>query len=170
MHTPAVSIEAAEGTVVGLRPGRATVRVEAGFSCPRCAAGRGCGAAFLAGRDGGRLVEVTLPPAARLRIGDRVGLLLEPSRVLQAAWLAYGIPLVSLLGGALAAQALLPAGAGDGAVAGLAVAGLLAGGWWARRRLLRAGCLHRFLPSLVSGGRESSPSPQWPAPGPTARG
>lgn len=145
---------APEGVVVAVRPGFATVRVDAGLVCPRCAAGRGCGAGIFT-RGGPRLVEVSLPPDASLRIGQTVSLSLEPQRLLHAAWLVYGVPLLALFVAALVAGYLLPGGASDGVALAIAAGGLLCAGWWTRRRLRQAGCAGRFLPSLSS----SSPHP-----------
>jgi sigma-E factor negative regulatory protein RseC len=156
MSIPSSSIDAPEGTIVAVRPGRVTVRVDERFACPRCASGRGCGAGIFA-RGRPRTVEVTLPPGVSFRIGEPVRLSLEPERLLHVAWLVYGVPLLSLFGAAVFAAYLLPGEASDGRALGLAAAGLVVGGWWARRRLQRAGCAGRFVPSLdVSGRRRAT--------------
>jgi len=147
MSIPSSTLEAPEGIVVALRPGLATVRVEERFVCPRCAAGRGCGAGIFA-REGPRLVEVNLPPEVTFRVGQPVSLSLEPERLLHAAWLVYGIPLLALIAAAVVAGYVIPGGASDAVALAMVVAGLLCGGWWARRRLRDAGCAGRFVPSL----------------------
>ena len=151
------SIEEAQGTVVALGRGRATVRVQSGVACPRCAAGRGCGAMYqFAERN--RLVEVPVPSASSLSIGQRVTLSLEPARLLQAAWLAYGIPLLAVLGATLAAASLLPAPVSDAAALAAATTGLAAACWWSRRRMRSAACPGRFAPSLRASAVRSPQS------------
>lgn len=149
------SIDAPEGIVVAVGDRHATVRVDGGFVCARCAAGRGCGAGIFA-RGGPRLVEVNLPPGASLRVGQSVSLSLEPHRLLHAAWLVYGVPLLALLAAALAAAYVVPQGASDGAALAIVAAGFLCGGWWARRRLRQAGCAGRFVPTVVGSNRHPS--------------
>ena len=157
MFTPSNSTDAPEGTIVALCGGLATVRVDERFGCPRCAEGRGCGAGILA-RGGPRTVEVNLPPGVSFHIGDSVRLSLEPRRLLHAAWLIYGVPLLSLLTAALLAAYVLPGGASDAGALALTAAGLVGGGWWARRRLHRAGCAARFVPTLNSSSGLQSTS------------
>lgn len=156
MSISSSSIDAPEGIIVAVRPGLAKVRVDEQFGCPRCAAGRGCGAGiFSRGRP--RMVEVTLPPGVSFRIGEPVRFSLEPERLLHAAWLVYGVPLLSLFVAAILAAYLWPGEPSDGPALGLAVVGLVGGGWWARRRLQRARCGGRFVPSLdVSGRRRAA--------------
>jgi len=155
MSPPSSTVEAPEGIVVGLRPGWATVRVDQRFVCPRCAAGRGCGAGIF-GRGGSGLVEVSLPPEVSLTLGQSVSLSLEPGRLLHAAWLVYGIPLLALFSAALVAGYAMPGGTSDAVALAMAAAGLLCGGWWARRRLRRVGCAGRFVPYLAGSARRPS--------------
>ena len=99
-------MEHPEGTVVLLESGtgavRALVVVDPSAACPRCAAGKGCGAGILATGRGVRRVEVAVPDGMELTVGDRVALSLLPENLLTAATIAYGIP----LGGAVAGAAL----------------------------------------------------------------
>lgn len=155
MSTRSISNDTPEGVVVAVRPGLATIRIDESFACPRCAAGRGCGAGVFA-RGGSRLVEVRPPPGVSLRVDQPVCLSLEPRFLLQAAWLVYGIPLFALLTAALAADYFMPRETSDAAALAMAAAGLLCGGWWARRRLRRLGCAGRFVPSVAPSGRPPS--------------
>jgi sigma-E factor negative regulatory protein RseC len=155
MSTPSSSTDVPEGIVVAVRPGVATVRVDERLACPRCAAGRGCGAGIFS-RGGFRLVEVHPPPGLSLRVGQPVGLSLEPRRLLHAAWMVYGVPLFALFAAALAADYLVPGETSDPAAVVIAVAGLLCGGWWSRRQLGRVACAGRFVPSVALAGRRAS--------------
>src|SRR5690606_15793996 len=97
-----------EGTVVTASGTFATVRVEASLACARCAAGRGCGAGLLQkGRT--RTFEARVPADLHLEPGDIVRLELKPDHLLQAASLAYGLPLLGIMLGVGAASGLADA-------------------------------------------------------------
>lgn len=85
---------------------------------------------------GERLHEVVaVAPRPGLRAGDEVRIALAESALLRAAVLAYGVPLVAMLGGSLLAAAVsggADAPAAAGAAAGLAV-GVLVGRLLSRR-------------------------------------
>ena len=122
---------------------RAVIDVDNSAVCPRCAAGKGCGAGLLAGTPKSRRVEVAVRPDLSLVKGDRVELVLATDRLLRATLISYGLPLLGAL--------LLAAIAGllelsDAAAAVATVAGIGAG-WIAGRRLLERGsCLRQFVP------------------------
>ena len=125
---------------------RAVVLIDAAAECPRCAAGKGCGAGIFGGGDA-RRVEALVADGLRVRAGDAVRIDLAPRNLLRAAGEVYGAPLVCGVGAAGLAY-LLGAGDGPGAVAalvGLAV-GLALGRW----RLRRAQCLQRFTPVVTA--------------------
>ena len=125
---------------------RAIVDVDAAAACPRCAAGRGCGAGILQGSGKTRRVEVLIDHGLTLREGDSVRLQLEGSSVLKASAIVYGIPLAGAAIGAAFAYLL---GLGDGGASVLAIAGLAAGFLVGRRRLQRRECLAAFTPTAV---------------------
>jgi len=135
------------GTIVSLGPGSATVAVERTAACPRCAAGKGCGAGLLSGSTRPAMLEVSLSPHLRLSEGDEVRLTLEPSNLLRASVLVYGLPLAGiilmLLAGWLISRPLSDPEAIVYAVVGLA-AGLGAGRWQLNRR----DCLKQFVPKI----------------------
>jgi positive regulator of sigma E activity len=136
-------METSRGTVVSVvrRAGAtcAIVDVETA-ACPRCAAGRGCGAGLPAPR---RRVELPVDPALGLAAGDAVDLRLEPTGVLKAALIVYGGP----LGGALAAAALAYGmRLDDAAAAAAALLGIGVGVLASRLRLARSGSVRGFLP------------------------
>lgn len=112
--------------------------------CGRCHEDGGCG-----GNNIGKLLcnsprtfEVLNP--GQSAIGERVTVVIAEGAVRRSALLAYVVPLLALLVGALGGSAV----AGDvGAIAG-AVAGLL-GAWWALRRAqARATPDRRFVPYI----------------------
>ena len=121
----------------------AVVEVAAGFSCARCAAGKGCGAGIF-GRRGQSRIEAALPAGHTVEPGDIVKIALLPRQMLRAAGIVYGWPLV---GAALGAA--LGFGLGDTAAVLSALAGLAAGLGIARWRLRRSGCLAEFTPEVV---------------------
>ncbi len=142
------TIDNPRGTVIGViaaggKP-RAVVAVDSA-ACPRCAAGRGCGAGVFGGAAEQRKVEAEIADGVVVVKGDTVELVLAPERLLTAAWLAYGLPLVGALVTA-AAAAIVDVTEVLAALA--ALAGLVAGGVLARRRLLRDDCLRHFVPII----------------------
>ena len=124
----------------------ATVAVDPAVFCPRCAEGKGCGAGILGAAAGEGQVEASVVDNLDIEVGDRVNLVLEPRRVLQAAAIVYGLPLVGALLGAIAAWAL---GTGDVAASLAALTGLLAGFFLARRRVSASGCVQEYMPKIV---------------------
>jgi sigma-E factor negative regulatory protein RseC len=141
-------MNAPEARVVAAGSDFATVSVEAVAACARCAAGRGCGAGLLQqGRT--RLIEVSVAAGLDLEPGDRVRLELAPERILRAAWLAYGLPLLAMvLGVAFAAGMAQPV---NDFVAVVAGAGGLAGGVVLGRGLLRKhACLRTIRPVVLA--------------------
>lgn len=140
-------MESPVGSIVSIDAGSAVVQVERTAVCPRCAAGKGCGAGLLGSSSRPATFRVSLPSRGQFREGDRVRLILEPSDLLRATTLVYGLPLagtlLTLLAGWLAMNPLSDTQAVVLAVAGLA-AGLLAGRWQLRRR----DCLRRFVPRI----------------------
>lgn len=146
------------GTVIATGPGTATVAVEAAVACERCAAGRGCGAA-LPGRGRSRRLQVSVPRHLDLEPGDTVKLALESATLLRAAWLAYGLPLTTMVAAVAAASASVESEAG--AIASGAV-GLVAGAAAARRLLLKERGIRRFVPvALERGPAGSRERRQW---------
>jgi positive regulator of sigma E activity len=123
---------------------RAVVEVDTAAACPRCAAGKGCGAGLLqpAGRN---QIEVAIPEGLSPHVDDRVEVTLAPRNLLQAAATVYGFPLTGGLAGAAFAYALE---LGDSAAAVAALLGLGIGLAASRRRLRQGPCLRRFTPTI----------------------
>jgi sigma-E factor negative regulatory protein RseC len=131
----------------GAVPRHAVVEVAAPLRCGRCAAGKGCGAGLIGGSDASRRVDALVAADLDLRVGDEVQLELSPDRLLQAAWLAYGLPLAGATAGAAFAWS---AGAGDPGAAATALGGAALGIVLARQRLRRSGCLQSLTPTITA--------------------
>ena len=135
---------------------RAVVEVDAQEACPRCAAGRGCGAGIFTGHQKTRRVEARIAAGLDVNEGDIVRIELAPSNVLRAAAIVYGLPLT---GAAVAAAIAYLARLGDAGAAALAILGLFVGLYAGRRRLDRQACLAQFTPTVstrVGGGAAPS--------------
>ena len=126
---------------------RVIVEVDVREACPRCAAGRGCGAGIFTGRQKSRRVEALIAAGLDVNEGDTVRIKLEPSNILRAAAIVYGLP---LSGAAVAAAIAYLAGFGDAVAAALAIVGLFAGLYAGRRQLDRQACLAQFTPTVSS--------------------
>lgn len=124
---------------------RAIVAIDVQAACPRCAAGKGCGAGILSGTRGVRRVEATVPADLELSTGDEVELSLAPNNLLHATLLVYGLPMLGAILGAGIAYLLRLT---DAAAAIAAIAGIIAGIFWSRRRLEHSACLSDFVPNI----------------------
>lgn len=123
---------------------RAIVEVAAA-ACPRCAAGKGCGAGIFSAGSSERQVEAQIPSDLDVAVGDVVDLALAPSNILRAARLVYGYPLAGAIAGAALAWGL---GLGDATAAACALLGVFGGLIVGRQRLRSAGCLANFTPRV----------------------
>ena len=123
---------------------RAIVAVRAA-ACPRCAAGKGCGAGVFSAGSKDREVEAQVPHGLDVAVGDVVELALAPNNILRAAKIVYGYPMAGAIAGAALAWGL---GFGDTAAALSALVGLLGGLAAGRRRLGESGCLAEFTPQI----------------------
>jgi positive regulator of sigma E activity len=124
---------------------RAIVNVDVAAACPRCAAGKGCGAGLLTGSGGDRQVEATIPSGLDIAENDVVEISLAPDNLLRAAVIVYGLP---MLGAVAAAAIAYVFSLGDAAAAVAALSGLGLGFAVSRWRLRRTACLRRFIPSV----------------------
>ncbi len=123
---------------------RAVVEVDAAAACPRCAAGKGCGAGLL--QSGGRRqIEVDVPDGITPHVDAEVEVSLAPRNLLQAAATVYGFPLTGGLAGAAFAYALA---LGDAAAAVATLLGLGLGLVVSRWRLRQGPCLRSFTPTI----------------------
>lgn len=125
--------------------GIATVIVDAASICPRCAAGKGCGAGLFSG-GGEREIDAEVHLGSSISEGDEVGLKLASRDLLQAALVVYGWPLAGAVLAVLGGSALAFT---DTAIAVLALLGLGAGFLAARRYLEPGTCTSRYTPVLT---------------------
>ena len=140
-------MEQASGRILEIRDELASIEVDAGTFCARCAEGKGCGAGMPWSDSGARQIRAAVPRRMDLKVGDRVVLELAPQSVLHAAGIVYGLPLLTA---ALAAGLAWVAGLTDGFAAVAGLAGVFAGMAIARWRLRRQSCLRQFTP-VVAG-------------------
>jgi len=124
----------------------AVVHVDTAIACPRCAAGKGCGAALFGAGSGSGQVEASIRPGLSVVEGDVVEIALAPDNLLEAAFIVYGLPLI---GGVVAAALAFGLSLGDAAAAVAVLAGLGAGVLAGRQRLRQTQCLQRFTPTVV---------------------
>lgn len=129
-------METRTATVIAVA-GREAQVLLAPVSCIRCQEGRGCGAGLLASRRG-RHATVGLDAGLAVAVGDTLIIPCEGSEVLRSSLLAFGLPLIGLLGSAAAAKL---AGLGDGLALVLVLTSLVAaaaaGSRLSRRRVSR---------------------------------
>ncbi len=132
-----------DGVVVRLEGDHAWVRVEsAGNACGVCAQKGGCQSAGMGSVLDGVLGQapaaqlLRLPNPIHARPGDAVVVCAVEGAVLRAVWLAYGIPLVLALAGAMILNALT--GSELAAAVGL-VCGLIGGYFVMRSKGLDSG-------------------------------
>jgi sigma-E factor negative regulatory protein RseC len=148
-------MESIQGTVLSVSGQLATVSVDTAAVCPRCAAGKGCGAGLFGASSASRSIDIELPPADDIRPGDRVTLSILPKRLLHASMLVYGLPLagvlILLLLGFLFMRPLT-----DAVAVSLAMAGLLGGFLLGRSLLGRESCLRQFVPAVTGRSNDAS--------------
>lgn len=140
-------------TVISVTGSRARVKVADRSTCPRCAAGKGCGAGVFGATKRSILLDVRVADGLRVTAGDRVCLSLAATDLVHAALFAYGAPLAGLLlASGLAFFLIHPLH--DGLALAMAVAGLLAGGMGGRMMARREGCINQFSPSINAHASE----------------
>lgn len=124
------------GIIVRATKTHYTVRIDPKAACAACAAKSGCGAAS------GVAVFYDVRRRGDYQEGDRVDIVLRQGRLMGAALLVYGLPLIGLLLGALAPDLVPPEKpVGDGVRAlcafggmGLGLLGLALVNRWVTRR------------------------------------
>lgn len=127
----------------------ATVSVDSAIDCPRCRAGKGCGAGLIGSTGAAkRRLDVPVRPGLTLNAGDRVRLSLHPSRLLKAAVVVYGAPLGGIVGALALATWYFDALSDPGAVI-VAALGFAVGVMASRRRLQRDNCIEDFIPEVA---------------------
>lgn len=129
----------------------ATVVVTAAPMCPRCAAGRGCGAGIFHSGTNYPSMRIALPPSLRVEVDDEIRLAIDPRKLLLGAGLAYGIPLVAMVVALFVAQWVF---GGMGDMGGIVVAsgGLLTGMAVSRIYLARKPACKELIPVVQGFG------------------
>ena len=141
MENPQGRIQSLQGEQDSMR---AVVGIDVAAACPRCAAGKGCGAGLFVDTGRRRQVEAAVRPGLQLVEGDLVEVALAPDNLLRAALIVYGLPMAGAIIGAILAYAL---SLGDISAAVAALAGLVTGLLLGRWRLRQEDCLSRFGPT-----------------------
>ena len=139
--------------ILSVHQGYAILSVAAGAACPRCAAGKGCGAGLISAADRHREIRVSFADGSQLKAGDRVALAIPAADLLRGAAYAYGLPLAGMVS-ALAVARLLQGPLTDLAAVLVAAGGLAAAWTVSRISLQRPHCFLRFHPEIVTGNDE----------------
>lgn len=134
-------------TVISIAGGQAIVEVADRSVCPRCAAGKGCGAGIFGSTQEAISLTVNVADNLKIEAGDRVTLSLAAAGLVQAALFAYGAPLLGLLLAAGLAY-LLVVPLTDSIAAVISAFGLLAGAIAGRILAQRSGCVNQLSPSI----------------------
>lgn len=137
------------GSIVSIKANLATISVAAA-GCPRCAAGRGCGAGLFSAATQPVLFEMPLEKGHDFNVGDAVTLSLASSTLVRAALFAYGLPLAGTILALLLGWLVL-APMNDLVAVMVAFAGLLAGFLAASYRLRGKSLQQQFVPSMTRG-------------------
>lgn len=95
------------GVVVAIEGPYALVRIERRSVCGGCAAHGACGTSLIERFFGRGSMQVRALNQAQASVGERVMLAVSERGLLSASFAVYFAPLVGLLGGALAGEALL---------------------------------------------------------------
>jgi sigma-E factor negative regulatory protein RseC len=90
------------GLVLSVRGGMAEVQAERRSACGSCAGNAGCGTSVIARLFGRRETLLRAQDNIGVGPGDRVVIGLPESALLEASFLAYLVPLLSMIGGAMA--------------------------------------------------------------------
>lgn len=130
--------------VVAVESGFAWLEIEPTAGCDSCAAKSGCGVPKAA--NSGSKRRFRLEDHFDAVVGDRIVVGIPESALLNASALAYAIPIVAMVVAALLADAL---GGSDGVAALAAVAGLVGGLLFARRRGARMAAAGRLSPVYI---------------------
>ncbi|WP_051234045.1 SoxR reducing system RseC family protein [Halomonas halocynthiae] len=132
------------GRVVGCYDGGVWVEVQRQAACGSCSARHGCGSAQLSRLSRKPPLRFSMNTSLNLQRGDQVRLGLKATDIARASLLAYGVPLLLALVGAVIGQL----GSGSDIWAGLGfMVGLGAGGVWLRTHHLTP--TSRYLPQLL---------------------
>jgi positive regulator of sigma E activity len=114
-------------------------------------------------------MQVRVADGLELNAGDQVHLDLPPDGLLRAAWLAYGLPLSTMVVAVAVATAIVDI-ANDSAFVVSGVVGLAAGVLAGRRKLAGDRCLRRLTPVVCERVVRRRGEPGVAPPGPRVSG
>jgi sigma-E factor negative regulatory protein RseC len=141
-----------DGRVLAVRGGLAEVEGQRQSACGGCAAHGACGTSLLERFFGRRQPILTARNPIGARPGERVVLGVPEAALVEAAFVAYLVPLLAMIAGAIGgdylAAHLAPDLAGGIALLG-AVSGLAAGLWWLARFSRRRDNDARYQPVIL---------------------
>lgn len=124
---------------------QATVEVDKEAVCERCASGKGCGAGLFAGRSRSRQLVAAIASDLDIARGDIVRISMRPAKLLLAALIVYGYPLVAAL---IAAGIAFSFALSDLGALLLVAIGAASGYWLARIALRGQQCVAMFVPVI----------------------
>lgn len=140
-------------TVVDVKPGVAWVETVRQSACGHCESAGSCGTSVLAKLFGAPRSRLRIDDAQGLRVGEQVVIGIPDGTLVRASFVAYLIPLVTLIAAAGVATRL---GAGEGTVALLGLAGLGIGLWLSGRITGGPSARERYRPVLVRRGASAN--------------
>ena len=143
--------------VISVDQGHAWVETQRRSTCGSCAASKGCGTSVLARVLGNRRSRVCAIDPVGVRLGDEVMVGIAESALVRGSLAVYTVPLIALLGAALAARGLWPA-AGEPTVVLSGLGGLAAGLVWVRLFARRVSRDPRYQPVILR--RVGAPDPR----------
>ncbi len=132
--------------VVAVEDGFALLETERKSACQSCAARKGCGTGALAKVVGRRFNRVRALNPIGARVGDCVVVGIAEEALVRGSLVLYLVPLLGMLGGAMAAEALLD---GEGWTILGAIAGMAGAFLWARRHARRVAFDARYQPVIL---------------------
>ncbi|MDH5179937.1 MAG: SoxR reducing system RseC family protein [Gammaproteobacteria bacterium] len=139
-------------TVVRCEGDYAWVETTRKSACRTCAVNKGCGTSVLAAVVGNKPNQLRVVNRFNAVIGEQVTIGISESAMLRGAFLVYIIPLLMLIGFALAAEVLagqLLVSAVDFAAVVGGLSGFAAGMYWVKHRTANLASDPRFQPVIL---------------------
>lgn len=131
-------------------------------ACGSCSASHGCGTSVLGQWFGQRMGRVRVLNRCDARVGDEVVIGIREDALVRGSLAVYAVPVLGLLAGAVAGDALLRRlglASADWAGIVFGMVGLGVGLWLVHRYARRVQCDERYQP--VALRHAQSPSPAW---------
>ncbi len=115
-------------------------------TCSSCKAKSGCGQHWLSKFTGQSYLRLELDDASHYQVGDRVSLSINANALVCASVIAYGLPLLMMIGSLLIAKPYLPS---EVLAVAVAAVGFLLGAFLVRRISRGAYLLRYFQPKVT---------------------